>query len=728
MNRRHLLVAAAVALTACDPSVSATPSPDATSDVSLDVTRVDASSDLAPEAAVADTPSELPRDASPSDALPDVTSDTPSDNARDVPADAALDVAADASIDAALDVATDASNDAALDAPADVATDASLDAALDASLDASLDARADAAFDTTDASTDAPRDVASEAASDVLVIDAPPGAWRSALLPDSWVPLHAGGRADAMGRSLQDFSFAGYHRGDAPPYGLGTVVRTVDARLGDGVTDATAAIQADLDAACADTTPGLRVVRIPAGTYRLRFPTATPATDAALRVACSNLVLRGAGPSTTRLWLDDPTNARTRAMIRVAARSFNAWSGAGTTLLTRDAPSPTRTVAVASTAGLSPGDFVAVRTDLTEAFRVERGMDLTLAGTVVWPASTALGLLYLRRVRSVDAMASTVTLDAPTRYELLRRDNARLYRPTGALEEVGLEEFSIGMTEHATSAAGTLPGPLGDNDTGYDVPGTAAYAVHSSTGIRVDVTHDAWIRHVETFAPTGNTSGAHVLSIALWLTAGTSRVTVDGCNLARPQYRGGGGNGYLYLVEAGDNLVVDSVGTAGRHDFITAHIASSGNVFLRARSVNARFSDDAHRLLSQANLYDNVALDGAWLQAVNRGDDSNGAGFTATQTVFWNTRVVAAHTRTRRPADGFTDGFAVETAQYGWGYVIGTSGPGAAVVTRAITNSNYAMQNQGAPEDFVEGVGRGATLFPTSLYVEQRRRRIARGE
>lgn len=719
MNRRHLLVTAAVALTACDPTVSATRSPDATSDVALDVTRTDTSSDLATDAAATDTPSELPRDASPSDALADVSLDAPSDVARDTstdaprdaPADAALDVAVDASIDAAPDVALDASNDVALDARADAVFDA-----------------ADAALDTTDASTDAPRDVAPEATPDVLVIDAPAGAWRSALLPDNWVPLHAGGRADSMGRSLQDFSFAGYHRGDAPPYGLGTVVRTVDARLGDGVTDATAAIQADLDAACADTTPGLRVVRIPAGTYRLRFPTATPATDAALRVACSNLVLRGAGPSTTRLWLDDPNNARTRAMIRVAARSFNAWSGTGTTLLTRDAPSPTRTVAVASTAGLSPGDFVAVRSDLTEAFRAEHGMDLTLAGTVVWPASTGLGLLYLRRVRAVDATASTVTLDAPTRYELLRRDNARLYRPTGALEEVGLEEFSIGMTEHATSAAGTLPGPLGDNDTGYDVPGTAAYAVHSSTGIRVDVTHDAWVRHVETFAPAVNASGAHVLSIALWLTAGTSRVTVDGCNLARPQYRGGGGNGYLYLVEAGDNLVVDSVGTAGRHDFITAHIASSGNVFLRARSVNARFSDDAHRLLSQANLYDNVALDGAWLQAVNRGDDSSGAGFTATQTVFWNTRVVATHTRTRRPADGFTDGFAVETAQYGWGYVIGTSGPGAAVVTRAITNSNYAMQNQGAPEDFVEGVGRGATLFPTSLYEEQRRRRIARGE
>ncbi len=78
-----------------------------------------------------------------------------------------------------------------------------------------------------------------DAGRDASTADVPDGAWRSALFPDDWRPAHAGGRADSMGRILPDFSFAGYHRGDdSPPYGRGTVVRTVSAALGDGRADA----------------------------------------------------------------------------------------------------------------------------------------------------------------------------------------------------------------------------------------------------------------------------------------------------------------------------------------------------------------------------------------------------------------------------------------------------------------------------------------------------------
>ena len=51
-----------------------------------------------------------------------------------------------------------------------------------------------------------------------------------------------------------------------------------------------------------------------------------------------------------------------------------------------------------------------------------------------------------------------------------------------------------------------------------------------------------------------------------------------------------------------------------------------------------------------------------------------------------------------------------------------------AVATRVLTNSYWATLDPGAPVDFTEGVGRGATLFPQSLFEEQRRRRLLRGE
>jgi hypothetical protein len=58
-------------------------------------------------------------------------------------------------------------------------------------------------------------------------------------------------------------------------------------------------------------------------------------------------------------------------------------------------------------------------------------MNSTMMGTALWPASTAQGLLYPRRVVSVNATAGTLTLDAPTRYRVLARDNARIVRPRG---------------------------------------------------------------------------------------------------------------------------------------------------------------------------------------------------------------------------------------------------------------------------------------------------------
>src|SRR5690606_25539922 len=36
----------------------------------------------------------------------------------------------------------------------------------------------------------------------------PPGTWRSVLFPRGWLPLHAGGGADAEGRFLPDFAYA----------------------------------------------------------------------------------------------------------------------------------------------------------------------------------------------------------------------------------------------------------------------------------------------------------------------------------------------------------------------------------------------------------------------------------------------------------------------------------------------------------------------------------------
>jgi hypothetical protein len=287
------------------------------------------------------------------------------------------------------------------------------------------------------------------------------------------------------------------------------------------------------------------------------------------------------------------------------------------------------------------------------------------------------------------------------------------------IEESALESLSIGMVQNTTSSL--TSGGEASHDEEYKTSGTTPYQVHASVAVNFSLTHDSWLYDVDTFSPSQNaSSGVHVLSNGIVIAMSAFRINVEKCDFGRTQYRGGGGNGYLFHVQGNDNLFVDSTTTNARHGYIFNQ-AVSGNVFLRGKSKSSRLSDDSHRFLAHANLYDQMDLDGSFLQAVNRGSTSSGGGFTSTEHVFWNTHVTKNH--------GAAQGCAVESAQYVWGYLIGSSasaGATAKLCPKSFSNSYWAGLDSGAPTDFVEGEDQGATLWPVSLYEAQRERRCAR--
>ncbi len=563
--------------------------------------------------------------------------------------------------------------------------------------------------------TDAPGDIdaAADAPAETSIVDAglPDGAWRSVLFPADWRPAHAGGMPDARGRILPDFSYAGYHRGERhPPFGTGTVVATVDSALGDGVQDATSAIQSAITTACG---LGGGVVRLLRGLYRVRLPSDT--ASEAIRIGCSGVVLRGDGPDATRVLYDDPRRARSKSVIAIrGSGAFVDGSSTMTYALASDAMLPTQTLELVSTTGLAAGAWVVVRNDVTDAFRAEHRMDAASSGEPgLWPIGSFRGIFYPRRIVRVDG--TRITLDEPTHYPLLTRDRARAYVLVGFVEESGIESLAIGMVENRTSPI-SEPG----SDDEYTVAGTTAYEVHDARGVTLDRVHDAWLYDVDTFLPAGNASGAHVLSHGIFFAQASFRITVEGCDFGRPQYRGGGGNGYLFHLQGNDALITQSTSTLARHGF-TTNQAVTGNVVLRVAARQSRFADDSHRFLAHANLYDNMRLEGDWLQSVNRGTTSSGAGFTGTRNVFWNTIVAANHASAR--------GCAVESAQWGDGYLIGSRAEGTAMARlcpTSFSNNYWSSIDQGAPTDFVEGESEGATLFPESLYEAQRALRCAR--
>lgn len=515
-------------------------------------------------------------------------------------------------------------------------------------------------------------------------------AWRSSLYPSDWAP----GFADAAGRRLGDFSYAGYHAGvdplpdapggpvvdvTAPPYGADPT----------GVADATAAIQAALDDVGA---MGGGVVHLPAGTYRVAPPAGA---GHALLMQHDGVVLRGDGPTRTFLF-NDSTDMRDRRIVLIAPRAeyFSWWWGPRDAHpLAEDAARGATSVRVADASDLVPGELVLIGADATAGFIAERGM------TGTWSPEDTSGPIFYRRVVSADPSTGLVELDAPLRHALLTRDAARLFRP--ALEpvrEVGVEHLAIGNRE--STASGT-----GDSD--YERPGTAAYDMHASFAIYLDHVVDGWVRDVATYRPPVNTRDVHVLSNAVRVDF-SLRVTLADLDLANPQYQGAGGNGYLVTLTANDTLVSGGRMRGGRHNVSLSFMHSSGNVVWRTRTAASRLPVDFHQRLAFENLLDSMSVDDDSIELAFRDCCNHGHG--TTESVVWNLEGV------RYPLDQFFERFVVDTQQLGHGYVVGTRG--AATAVRARTGDGTS------PADLVEGRGEGATLEPASLYADQLARRL----
>lgn len=537
-------------------------------------------------------------------------------------------------------------------------------------------------------------------------VTATPAPWRSVLYQETgYEPAVVNLETDKV---LQDFSYAGYRRGEVPiPEVAGPVFDvTVAPYFADptGTNDATSAIQAAINAAGG---AGGGVVWLPAGTYRLSVPVDR---NEGLFIGQPGVVLRGAGREVTRLINTTYAPMRGKAVIRVRGPSQVRFLGEGTheVALSADVLTSTRTIPVVSTAPFAVGDTVVVRNTLGDAWITEHGEpDWLGQGHLLG------GLSYRRTVTAVDAAAGTLTVDAPVRYALKQRDDARVVRLASApLKEVGLEDFSFANVQH--------PGDTwAEGD--HAVEGTAAHDVHGSFFIMIERAQDIWVRRLATYQPVANTTTAHLISGGVNVREST-HVTIEDCVFQRPQYGGGGGNGYLFrLIHTGESLVQRCEARFSRHGFMVSGIGASGNVFHdcldaetgRATGASGSYvtsgnASDHHMHFSQANLFDVCTAEDSWFEARYRpfaGPPRH--NLTAVHSVFWNTE-----------GTGTRGGAVVRSEQARYGYVIGTRGPRSAVLLPRVSPGGTD------PIDHLEGEGQGTTLVPTSLFLDQRLRRL----
>jgi hypothetical protein len=504
------------------------------------------------------------------------------------------------------------------------------------------------------------------------------GPWRSALYPEDWSPSFT----DPEGRFFHDFSYAGYHNGQAEP-GAPAGADVIDvAMVGadpTGATDSTMPVQQAIDMVSAQ---GGGVVLFPEGLYRF---------DGLLSIKASNVVLRGEGPDKTRLYFTKSQGTSDGAHIRFA--------GTGATdleiPLAADGKPREKAIEINDLADLAPGDDVMVGWEISPEFIEEHGM------TGTWTAFNGTWQPFFRRtVVSVDGASSPprVTLDVPLRYPAKLRDKASVRRQQGLLRECGVESLAV------------------SNAVAWD----DAWDVTRSHAIELYRVADCWVRDVESFAsPFGDTTGpgagAHLASGGI-LVSESKRVTISHVRLGHAENRGGGGNGYVFEIQRSSEILhVDCQADAGRHNFIQNWgFGTTGCVWLRVESKNGLAmvtKDDSisptglsefHHSLATANLVDQSVFDDGF-SIVNRDGESTGAGHTGTANVLWN----------------LSGKGMVRSLQYDKGYVIGTQG------LYPVLDSPLPMAFGTMPIDWSEGLDRGADLVPASLYEDQLHKRLA---
>lgn len=529
-------------------------------------------------------------------------------------------------------------------------------------------------------------------------------AWRSTLYPENWQPPSASA-SFATAKLIQDFSYAGYRRGEEfIPTITGPLFPVTDYGADPtGATDSTVAIQSAINAA---TAAGGGVVTLPSGEFRIS-PQGT--NSYCLRISSSNIVLRGAGTGLTFLLNTSPT-MNGKAVIQVSPSSATTGTPQN---ITANLPGPTHRIPVENAGNFSRGNIVRIQWNFTSDWVAENNQQTW------WGTSQPSSAIYFREVTATDPAAGWIEVDVPTRYWIKTRDTPTVRTVSGLLRNVAIESLSIGNVQHTGSGWG---------EADYTDPTKAAYDTHASWLIRFQNVRDSWIRSVHSYQVATNTRTCHMLSNGILL--GTCmRITLENCQMRRPQYGGGGGNGYMYrLQNSNECLLKNCLADFSRHGFVISHAGTSGNVFHQCedretgRAIGSSSTgyttsgsgSDNHMHFSHSNLWDQCHAHNSFYTAHHRllNGGTTPHGVTSAHAVYWNT----SGSGTRYASSSAP---IVRSEQLNQGYIIGTKATsGTAYFATTPTGGNTS------PADHVEGVNTAATLQPQSIFLDQVSRRL----
>lgn len=280
--------------------------------------------------------------------------------------------------------------------------------------------------------------------------------------------------------------------------------------------------------------------------------------------------------------------------------------------VTKDAPAGARTLQLESVDGLRPGDRVVVRRPSTEEWITAIGMT-GLPGTFAsqrldWKPGSH-DLIWDRTVVSVDAESDSIEVDAPITTALEKRYGG------GTVGRVSSDAIPHKIAvENLTLVSSFNPRYPKDEE-------------HAWIAVQIDDAEDVWVRNV---------TARHFVASAVRVNLRGRRVTVENCRSESPVSEIAGYRRQAFLVYGQQVLVHHCFSESGMNDFASGMLAGGPNVFLDCDAKNSIEASGAFEGWSSGVLYENVRVPSAPLQLLLDFARAQGAGWTAANSLIWN--------------------------------------------------------------------------------------------
>lgn len=400
---------------------------------------------------------------------------------------------------------------------------------------------------------------------------------------------------DSLGNRIPDFSYCGYMASEKEIPAMAVKV-VVPVKAG----DATLRIQAALDyvASLPVDNNGFRgAVLLQKGTYEVL---------GGLQIRASGVVLRGSGMEEDGTILLGAGDDR-QTLIRIVGKNDKKENNK---IIVTDnyVPVNANTLTLESVASLKVGDDIIIQRPSTKEWIQTLGTEHFGGGITAlgWKAGER-DIFFDRKITTIKG--NTISIDAPLTTALDKQyggGTVNTYQWSGRINNAGVENLRCVSTFDKNN--------LKDES-------------HRWMAITIENAQDAWVRQV-TFE--------HFAGSAVSVLETSKRVTVEDCKSLAPVSEVGGQRRYTFLITGQQTLVQRCYAEFGYHDFAVGYCAPGPNAFVQCENhLPYNFSGGIDSWASGI-LFDIVSSDGNALRFGNRGQDGQGAGWSAANSMFWN--------------------------------------------------------------------------------------------